>query len=342
MNGRVQPLVCVCLPTYNSAATVSETLASITRQTYKNIRIVVVDNASEDGTLVIVREYAKKDGRISVFVNEKNLGLEGNTNRCIQLAVGEYTAIYHSDDIYESSIIEEEVAALEARPDAAAVFAMARSFGSGGRPCRDYRLPLTLPKGEVYTFRDVFKAMLQYGNFLFCPTAMVRTDVYKNYVREWDYAKYISAADGDAWLRILKRYPVCLIDKPLLNYRLSVASFSYQLARKKTGRHDMFKLFDDYIQGYARDLIDGKDLINYAFLRLQDDVNRAFNLFVLGDFPGARELLAGSFEAGNIYNSLFSMGRLKIILSGYAVYVLSFIKLPRSTREYLMSARYKG
>ena len=102
-----KPLVCVCIPTFNSAATIRETLASIVNQSYKHLNIHVVDNDSTDDTLQIVLEF--NDPRIRLYKNKINVGAEGNFNRCIQSATGEYTAIFHADDIYESAMVEKQV-----------------------------------------------------------------------------------------------------------------------------------------------------------------------------------------------------------------------------------------
>lgn len=56
------PLVCICIPTYNAEATIRETLASILGQTYSNLVIHISDNASTDGTLMVVESM--RDSRV--------------------------------------------------------------------------------------------------------------------------------------------------------------------------------------------------------------------------------------------------------------------------------------
>ena len=102
------PLVCICVPTYNSAASIRETLESILAQTYLNLTIHVSDNASTDGTLKIVESIS--DRRISLHRHDVNVGGEGNFNRCIHFAAGKYTAIFHADDIYEPDMVAAQVA----------------------------------------------------------------------------------------------------------------------------------------------------------------------------------------------------------------------------------------
>ena len=71
-------LVSVCVPVYNGANTIEETIKSIIDQTYKNIEIIVVDNCSTDNTVSILR--AIDDERLKIYVNDSNLGMEGNWN----------------------------------------------------------------------------------------------------------------------------------------------------------------------------------------------------------------------------------------------------------------------
>jgi len=91
-----QPLVSICIPTYNAKKTVVQTVQSILNQTYKNLEIIIVDNASTDNTLDLLQKF--KDPRIKIYKNIKNIGAEKNFSRCIELAKGKYIAIFHADD----------------------------------------------------------------------------------------------------------------------------------------------------------------------------------------------------------------------------------------------------
>lgn len=110
MNDQV-PLVCICVPTYNAAITIRETLHSILSQTYKNLVIHISDNSSTDTTLKIVESM--DDPRLRIHRQQKNIGAEGNFENCIRLGEGKYTAIFHADDIYEPEMVAKEVAFLE-------------------------------------------------------------------------------------------------------------------------------------------------------------------------------------------------------------------------------------
>ena len=115
-NLNTEPLVTIGIPTYNSERYIKPCLESILRQTYSNLEIIVSDNGSADDTEKMVFSY--KDPRIKFNKNPENLYCYGNYNVIIGLAKGELVAIYHSDDVYESSIVEKEVEFLQNHPGA--------------------------------------------------------------------------------------------------------------------------------------------------------------------------------------------------------------------------------
>lgn len=81
-----------------------QALESCLNQTYKNIEIVVVDNASTDKSLEIVESYG--DPRIKIFRHSTNLGISASTNTGYKNATGDYLTRFAADDIYESNAVE--------------------------------------------------------------------------------------------------------------------------------------------------------------------------------------------------------------------------------------------
>lgn len=232
------PLVCICIPTYNAEKTIRETVASIVNQRYSNLIILVVDNASTDGTLAVVEIFS--DPRISIHRNEVNVGGEANFNRCILLAKGKYTAIYHADDVYEPHMVERQVTFLEANPDAGAVFTEASLIDDNGKIIGNLGLPQKLvAAGHLYDFKTIFKSVLQYSNFLICPSAMVRTEVYQQDIKSWQGEAFKTSADLDVWFRILQHHAIGVLSERLIRYRISLNQCSANL-RARTVRSDFF------------------------------------------------------------------------------------------------------
>ena len=87
--------------TYNSAATLRDTIESVRRQDYPHVEHVIVDGQSTDGTLDIVREYP----HITRWISEKDKGIYDAMNKAIGLATGDIIGILNSDDMYADSTV---------------------------------------------------------------------------------------------------------------------------------------------------------------------------------------------------------------------------------------------
>lgn len=87
----------VCVPVYNGAETIQETLRSVLSQDSVGFEVVVVDNASTDSTVRAVQEI--KDERIRLYMNERNLGCGGNLDECFKRSRGEVIFFLCADDI---------------------------------------------------------------------------------------------------------------------------------------------------------------------------------------------------------------------------------------------------
>ena len=100
------PLVSILIPVYNREKVVSRAIDSALAQTYRNIEIIVCDNASTDGTWDVLQKYAKQDERVKVFRNETNVGPVRNWMECLKRASGEYAKYLWSDDEILPTFVE--------------------------------------------------------------------------------------------------------------------------------------------------------------------------------------------------------------------------------------------
>ena len=107
------PLVSIVLPVHNGEKYLRESLDSCLKQTYENIEIVVIDDASTDSTSEILKEYEEKLEKIKVFTIEKQNSLGAVLNIGIQASNGEYIARMDADDIMYPTRIEKQVEFLE-------------------------------------------------------------------------------------------------------------------------------------------------------------------------------------------------------------------------------------
>lgn len=96
--------------TYNSATTLRDTIESVLSQSYIDIEYIVVDGASKDGTVDIIKQYEPHFGGRMRWVSEKDKGLYDAMNKGIRMATGDVVGIINSDDFYHRSDVIEKVA----------------------------------------------------------------------------------------------------------------------------------------------------------------------------------------------------------------------------------------
>lgn len=125
------PLVSVVLTAYNGEKYLRQQLDSIKNQSYKNLEIVICDDASTDQTPRIIDEYASNDARIVTLRHAKNVRLHTNLESGLKTAKGEYIAISDQDDIWRLDKIEKLLGCIGNR---IAIFSDSELIDGGGKP----------------------------------------------------------------------------------------------------------------------------------------------------------------------------------------------------------------
>ena len=93
------PLISVLLTAYNRQEYIAASIESVLGQSCGDFELIVTDDRSSDETLSIAREYERRDSRVRVHANERNLGDYGNRNFAASLATGEFLKFHDSDDV---------------------------------------------------------------------------------------------------------------------------------------------------------------------------------------------------------------------------------------------------
>lgn len=197
-------LVSVILPVYNAREFVQDSIASILNQSYKNLEVIIIDDASTDNSLAIIRQFS--DPRIKVVINSTNQGLAKNLNYGMKLAKGKYIARMDADDIALATRIEAQVAFLEKNPSILGCGTQYKILGSNSSST----LPLT---------NDEIRFSVLRGLNPFChPSVVFRsTDLIKYSLRYDDKIKY--AQDYELWTRACLVAEMSNIDSVQILYR---------------------------------------------------------------------------------------------------------------------------
>ncbi|MDN3655867.1 glycosyltransferase family A protein [Ferruginibacter paludis] len=227
-----QPLVSVIIPCYNVSAFVERAIRSIVVQTYSNLEILVIDDASTDDTLQKIRSV--KDDRIRVVAYEKNTQKVGAVNETLSHAKGEYICFQDADDWSEPLRLELQLSEFKLQPELGICFTRYRFSGlKKGLPGR-----VALSNEEL---RDEF---LQFGNKknkdfdpTSCPTMMITQKALES---TGGYHPYFAGrvAEDIQWIyRILKEFKGGTVDKVLYNYSVREGSFTQIQSAGKNAKY---------------------------------------------------------------------------------------------------------
>jgi glycosyltransferase involved in cell wall biosynthesis len=218
--------VAIKIPTYNSEKTILDTLKSFINQTYVNFTIYIFDNCSTDNTLNLIESL--RESRIRIIKSEKNYGYAWNFNRCLAATGEELMLFAHSDDIYHPKFLEINLEILMFNENSL-IFSNAIFFKD---KLRSSKLSLDInTKIQIDNYNsqeDLVKKVVTNGNFMFCPTAFGKSDIFSNIIGEFREDEFKGSADLEAWLRVSKFHSIIVIKKPILFfYRVSNTQLSY-------------------------------------------------------------------------------------------------------------------
>ncbi len=209
--------VSIITATYNSAATVLDTLQSVQSQTWQQLEHIVVDGASTDDTLRLL-EIGKHRGP---FVSEPDKGIYDAMNKGIQMATGDIVGILNSDDVYADPTIIEKVVQLFEQTGADAIYGDLWYVDSTD-------MQKVSRKWVAGTYR---REAFLYGWMPPHPTFFVRKSVYERYGL-FNLNMY-TAADYELMLRFLYKYQIPAAYLPEVMVKMRVGGASNQSLKNR-------------------------------------------------------------------------------------------------------------
>lgn len=214
----------IVTPCLNAEATLADTLASVRAQGVDELEHVIVDGASSDGTLDILRAA---EGPV-LFISEPDRGLSDAMNKGIAMAANDVVGWLNADDVYLPGALERVREAFAARPDA--IWATGRCVIIDGEG-NEIRRAVTRYKDTL--LRNWSFPLFLTQNFVSSPATFVRREAF-DLVGTFD-ERFRYSMDYDVWLRLGRRSPPIIIDEPLACFRmvegtLSMSGFERQFA----------------------------------------------------------------------------------------------------------------
>ncbi|MFY7965490.1 MAG: glycosyltransferase family 2 protein [Chitinophagaceae bacterium] len=149
---QTSPLVSVLMTCFNREKYIAAAIESVLASSYTNFELIIVDDTSKDKTVEIAKSYAAKDDRISVYINEKNLGDYVNRNKAASYAKGKYLKYVDSDDIIYPKGLEILVFCMEKFPNAGWGLCSLSQF-------LDKPYPFEIDVKEIYRFNFFTKSI---------------------------------------------------------------------------------------------------------------------------------------------------------------------------------------
>lgn len=214
-------LVTVCIPAYNHAQYIEETINSIINQTYQNIELLIINDGSPDQTDEKIKsliEVCRKRFIRFEYINRKNKGLMNTLKEFETLMNGYYICVVASDDYFDITKVEKQVDILEKYSDYAMCYTRSISVDNNSNIIGESNV-----KYNKSGF--IFKQLLM-RNFIPALTVMLRKDIFDS-VGGYDLAfKY---EDYPLWLNIAYKYKIYYLDEKLAYYRRHETNMSHNL-----------------------------------------------------------------------------------------------------------------
>lgn len=213
----LNPIISVILPVHNGERFLAEAIESVLGQTFSDIELIIVENASSDGSLGIAESYATRDARIKVLRSDK-AGASGALNLGTSVARGCWFARMDADDIWLPEKLKRQWQFIQDTPGVDVVGSWAWKITESGRRIGMFQAGPTTEQ-EFLRLREDNEII-----YLVSPSVMFSRNAV-NSVGGHD-PSYVRAQDVEYWTRIADRFTVLVLPEPLLLYRVHATSAS--------------------------------------------------------------------------------------------------------------------
>lgn len=261
------------MPTFNRAHILESTLENVMDQDCdeSNWHLTVVDNCSTDNTVDILRRYSKIYNNFDYVVNESNLGLFGNLNRCIDLSKTKKFMIIHSDDSIENNLVTSAIEISKKLPGSGLIFGQSKVYISENDELLQTWYSSDLFSRGIHQIDNIafMDALLSSGStFFFAPSVIYDKFFFGSDLRySLDYS---FSSDLDLWMKVaLKQGKVGIYDKPLVTCHIHKERLSEKHAKQMRLEYiDVCKKYLKFIQQNPQQHSLSKSAISFIKIKL--------------------------------------------------------------------------
>jgi glycosyltransferase involved in cell wall biosynthesis len=236
------PAISVLIPTYGFARFLPQAIESVLSQSFRDIEVIVSDDASADGSAEVVRRYAATDPRIRPHVHGRNVGMVANWNWCLAQAQGRYVKYVFGDDFLAHPDALRRLWELMEGNSAAALAASARAVvDETGRPMEIWKGPG--PLGRTSAEDVLARCLRDERNHIGEPSAVMfrRADA----LRGFD-PTFRQLVDLEMWFHLLRHGALARTDEPLCAFRRHPAQQTEANARTRIASVEMLRIAARY------------------------------------------------------------------------------------------------
>ena len=219
-------MVSVIMPCYNMERYIAESIMSVRQQTDPHWELLIVDDASTDGTEAVIESHCQQDNRIHFTKKINHSGIADSRNLCLKMAQGQYLAFLDADDIWQPKKLERQLAFMTEKQV---------GFSYSSYDCIDEDGQPLNKTVQVAGNLD-YEAYLR-NTIIGCSTVMVNKAIVGNV----EVPNFRTSEDTATWLDILKQgHLAYAIDETLVSYRIRRKSVS---SNKLKASFDLWQVY---------------------------------------------------------------------------------------------------
>lgn len=197
-------LVSIIVPVYNAELFLEDTIKTVLNQTYTNWELILINDCSKDNSVNIIKEYQRKDKRIILLNNKKNLKAANTRNKGIEYSHGKYLCYLDADDLWEKDKIEKQVKFMK-KNECAFSFTGYEFANSDGKPNgKKVNIPSKINYRQALKNTTIWTTTV-----MFDMSKLNKEDIYMPDVKSEDTA---------SWWRILKKIEYAYGLNEILSY----------------------------------------------------------------------------------------------------------------------------
>jgi glycosyltransferase involved in cell wall biosynthesis len=308
-SSRLLPTVSVIVPCYNYGHFLPECIASILSQEGVSVDVLIIDDASPDGSGEVANALSMLDPRVATICHQTNMGHISTYNEGLSQIQGDYVVLLSADDLLTEGALARATAVMEAHPTVGLVYGHPLNFSGLNVPTPNLRVR----SWSMWSGSKWIAAQCRRGlSCIYSPEAVVRTRIQMavgGYSAELPHT-----ADVEMWLRIAAVSDVAHVNGPDQALRrihpASMMQTGY--AAVQDDIRERYRAFERFFKGSGKSLNNAEHCFGIVRARLAEDlIGHACGILVSeGDGPGIDSLvlfaheIVGSVENVRAYHEL--------------------------------------